>query len=121
MGALNAPAIVDWIMRLSDRKLQVITQLENQVAYGEVFGLSILFGGCLAGATRPNGLKQGVCVAILVSVVLIGTLIRQAGEDPGAVLFPILSALLLAPVGGWFGSELLPPVAKRRFRVRFWS
>jgi hypothetical protein len=120
VGALNAPTIVDFVLRFSDNKLRVITHLENQVAYGEVFGLSILLGGFFAGATRINGLKQGVCVGMLVAIILVGALHRQA-SDVSAVVFPILTALFLAPVGGWFGSELLPPVSKKRFRVRFWS
>jgi hypothetical protein len=121
VGALNAPRIVDFVLRASENKLQVMTQLENQVAYGEVFGLSIILGGIFAGATRINGLKQGVCVAFLLSIAMVGFLFRSADENGFSVLFPILSALLLAPVGGWFGSELLPPVSRHRFRVRFWS
>src|SRR5262249_11608046 len=120
LGAVNTSNIVDAILRVSEYKLQIMTQLENQVAYGEVFGLSILAGGCFAGATRVNGLKQGVCTGLLVAIIMIGSFYKAAAEYSVSVLFPILTALLLAPVGGWFGSELLPPVSKERFRARIW-
>jgi hypothetical protein len=121
VGAMNAPRIVDFLLRVSDNKLKVMTQLENQVAYGEVYGLAILLGGCFAGATRVNGLKQGVCVGVLVAVIMGATLYQTTASGPLSLLFPVVSALLLGSVGGWFGSELLPPVARRRFRVRFWN
>ncbi len=121
VGALNASRIVDFVLGVSDYKLRVVTQFENHVAYGEVFGLCILFGGCFAGATRPNGLKQGVCVGFLVSVIMIGAISSASLDHAPSALFPVVSALLLAPVGGWFGSELFPPACRRHFRVRFWS
>jgi hypothetical protein len=118
LGALNTAKIVDFILRASDHKLQVVTHLETQVAQGEIFGLSILLGGCFAGATRLNGLKQGVCVGFLFAAIIIGTSLRTEAASSWSVLFPVVSALLLGPVGGWFGSELLPPVSKRIPRPR---
>jgi hypothetical protein len=120
-GAINTPTMIEYGLRLSEYKIQLMTQLENQVAYGQVFGLSILLGGCFAGATRVNGLKQGLVVGVLVAIIMAGSFMKVAAEFAPSVMFPILSALLLGPVGGWFGSELLPPVGKSRFRVRVWS
>jgi hypothetical protein len=118
VGAHYTPDIVDFILQVSDRRLQLMTQLENQVAFGEVFGLCILLGGCWAGATRVNGLKQGACVGLLVAGIMAGSFLKAVAAFTPSVLFPVLSALLLGPVGGWFGSELLPPVGKARFRQR---
>jgi hypothetical protein len=121
-GALQTPAIVDFILRASEYKLKIITQIENQVAYGEVYGLAILFGGFLAGANRVNGLKQGVCVGVLVAMVMTGSFLRGGAGISVSVIFPILSAMLLAPIGGLCGSELLPPAARRgrRHKKRTW-
>jgi hypothetical protein len=121
VGAIETPKIVDFILAASEGELTTVTQLENQVAYGEVFGLMILLGGCVAGATRTNGLKQGACVGFIVAIVMGGTLARAGSQFSPSLAFPVIAALLLAPVGGWFGSELLPPVFKRqRYKAKTW-
>jgi hypothetical protein len=111
LGAMNTPTIIDFILHASDNQLRIMTQLEDRVAYGEVFALSILLGGCLAGAHSSNGLKQGVCVAIMLAFLMAG--IFWQGPNSPAVIYPVLCVLFLAPVGGWFGSELLPPAVRR--------
>jgi hypothetical protein len=119
--ALNTPRIVDFVLSASDNQLEIVTDLENQVAYGEVYGLAILLGGLIAGATRSNGLKQGTCVGLVVSFVMLGTLLKAGRPLSPSLMFPVLSSLLLAPVGGWFGSELLPPAARRQpWRPKTW-
>ncbi len=115
-GAVNTPTIVDFILRASDDQLKIMTQLEDAVAYGEIFALSILAGGCLAGAHSPNGLKQGVCVGMTLAFLMAG--IFYKGPNAPSVVYPVLCALCLAPVGGWFGSELLPPTVQGRGRRR---
>jgi hypothetical protein len=112
-GAINTPKVVDFILFASDDKLKLVTQLENQVAHGEVFGFAILFGGFLAGMNRSNGLKQGVCVSVIVACAMAAAFLRGAAAPMGSTIFPVLSALLLASVGGWFGSELWPPAFRR--------
>ncbi len=114
IGAVNTPTIIDWVLHASDNQLQIMTQLEDRIAYGEIFALSILAGGCLAGAQSSNGLKQGLCVAITLSFLMAG--IFWKGPNSPTVIYPVLCALCLAPVGGWFGSELLPPTVGRRRR-----
>ena len=118
LGALNTPTLVDFVLRASDHKLRIVTRMENQVAYGEVYGLTILLGGFLAGANRRNGLKQGTCVGLLVAAVMGGAFLRGGAGLSVSVVFPVLSALLLAPVGGLCGSELFPPVVRARRRPK---
>jgi hypothetical protein len=121
LGATNTPWILNSILRVSDNKLMIMTALENQVAHGEVYGLMILCGGILAGANRTNGLKQGTCVGFLVAVIMSNFHSFALGQASLSMVFPIISALLLAPVGGWFGSELWPPVARRaRYKWKSW-
>jgi hypothetical protein len=121
VGAINTPRIVDFVLAASENQLQIVTDLENRVAYGEVFGLMILLGGFIAGTTRSNGLKQGTCVGVVVSFVMTGTFLKAGQPVSPTLLLPVLSSLLLAPVGGWFGSELLPPAARRqRWKSKTW-
>lgn len=115
-GAVNTPTIIDFILHASDDQLRIMTQLEDRIAYGEIFALSILAGGCLAGAHSSNGLKQGVCVALALAFLMAG--IFWKGPNSPSVIYPVLCALFLAPVGGWFGSELLPPTVGGRRRRR---
>jgi hypothetical protein len=121
VGTINTPRLVDSILLASDRKLKIMTTLENQVAHGEVYGLMILLGGILAGASRTNGLKQGVCVGILVAIIMSSFHGYALGHASLSLVFALISALLLAPVGGWFGSELWPPVGRGPRRKRWAS
>jgi hypothetical protein len=94
--------------------------LENQVAYGKIYGLMILLGGILAGANRTNGLKQGVCVAVIVAIVMSSFHSYALGHASLSIVFAMISALMLAPSAVGFGSELWPPV-DRTGRRRGWS
>jgi len=112
IGAVNTPTIIDMILAASNDKLRIMNSLEDRIAYAEIFSLSILLGGCIAGANSFNGLKQGVCVGITLAFLLAGIFIKD-GQAP-SVIYPVLCALFLAPIGGWFGSELLPPAIRFR-------
>jgi hypothetical protein len=112
-GALYARSIIDFVVFVSEGKLKVVTQFDDSMTYGEVFSLSILIGGCIAGTNSFNGLKQGVCVGIATAVMLVGIFWSIAGDKAGAVVYPVMSTLCLGPIGGWFGSELLPPIYRQ--------
>jgi hypothetical protein len=112
-GAIWTKSIIELIVVMSEGKLRVVTQFDDRMAYGEVFSLAILIGGCIAGSNSFNGLKQGLCVGIAATFMLAGVFWNAAAGQPGAIVYPMLSTLCLGPVGGWFGSELLPPVYQR--------
>jgi hypothetical protein len=121
-GAVWTNAILNFLILATQGKLSILTAWEDQVSYGEVFSLSILIGGCVAGTNTFNGLRQGVFVGIGGALVL-GMLFLggSLGQSVPAV-YPVLSTLFLGPIGGWFGSELLPPVyvaPRRRRSTRF--
>jgi hypothetical protein len=116
-GAVYARAAIDWITRMSEGSFQVYTVLEDQVSFAEFFSLAIMVGGCIAGASTRNGLKQGTCVG-LASALVLGGLFRAGYFAAGPQLYPIISTLFLGPVGGWFASELLPPVVAPQYRRR---
>jgi hypothetical protein len=115
IGAINTPTILDFILAASDHKLKIVTELENRLAYGEVFSLMILIGGFIAGANTVNGLKQGTCAGVMLAFIMVGLFARNA-RSPDSLLFLVFSVLLLAPIGGWCGSELLLPTIQRASR-----
>jgi hypothetical protein len=119
-GAIGTKAIIDLVLYASEGKLMVMTTLEDQVTYAEVFSFAILLGGCCAGASTFNGLKQGVCLGLIASLVMTGVFVTGSFQGSAPGIYPVLSILFLAPIGGWFGSQLLPPVCRRRRVARTW-
>jgi hypothetical protein len=117
VGAVYTSAAIDWIVKVSEGSINVTTILEDQVSFAEFFSLAIMLGGCIAGASTKNGLKQGSCVG-LASAVVLASLFRAGYFASGPQLYPIISTLFLGPVGGWFASELLPPVVAPQYRRR---
>jgi hypothetical protein len=117
VGAVYAGAAIDWIIRASEGSINIVTVLEDQVSFAEFFSLAIMLGGCIAGVSTRNGLKQGACVG-LASAIVLAVLFRAGYFGSGSQLYPIISTLFLGPVGGWFASELLPPVVAPRYRRR---
>jgi hypothetical protein len=116
VGAVYTRNAIDWIIKISEGSINVYTIREDQVSFAEFFSLAIMLGGSIAGATTRNGLKQGACVGLASAIVLAGLL--RAGYFAGPPLYPIISTLFLGPVGGWFASELLPPVVAPQYRRR---
>jgi hypothetical protein len=78
----------------------------------------MLIGGALAGATTTNGSKQGLCVGVGTGTVLLGIRLASITHSPQVLVLTIFSTLSLGFVGGWFGSQLLPPVYGRPRRKR---
>jgi hypothetical protein len=127
-GILWANVILEIVLEATDRKLAVSSHLQAKLVTLEISALAVLFGSCLAGATTFNGLKQGLCVGVLASLVLIGILLGNpkgpkhdllftAVEKSTLILvhemiFATAATCVLALVGGWFGSQLFPPVFK---------
>lgn len=96
--------------------------LEEWFTQIQIISFSILLGGCIGGSTRRNGLKQGAFVGVLISFVLSAVYFTHTSkafgldfllEEAGwSVLVPLLAALMLGPVGGYCGCELIPPILK---------
>ncbi len=121
-GAVWTDAILNFVILATQGKLSILTAWEDQVSYGEVFSLSILIGGCVAGTNTFNGLRQGVHVGVGAAAILGMLFLSGFLQQSVPAVYPVLSTLFLGPIGGWFGSELLPPVysaPRRRRRTRF--
>ena len=119
LGVLWSSTILEWAMQASEGRLGLHSQLQAELVGWEVCAVAILFGAGLAGSCTFNGLKQGLCVGFGAGLVYMGL---QFG-NPRAVLDKTLLMMacifFLSLAGGWFGSQLLPPVlaARRRSRI----
>lgn len=112
-GTLSAHRIFTRVMNLSAGQLSTSGVLEDQLITWEIKALSVLLGAALAGATTSNGLKQGLVVGLAASVILIGLQVERAKEPFEFMVLTFVSTLSLALAGGWFGGQLLPPLARR--------
>jgi hypothetical protein len=102
----------DLVLEASQGALDVTDHLQAQLVTWEVTGLAMLAGSALAGAGTPNCLKQGLCVGLAVSAVLLGfRLGLQHAPLPDMVL-TVGCSLALGLAGAWFGGSLFPPLIK---------
>src|SRR5205807_8120257 len=108
-GILGTRPVIDALIKASEGYFKIENRLQDKVTIMELFALSILLGGCIAGATRPNGLKQGLCVGIGSALLILAIFLTSGPPPIGSLLSLMISALILGPLGGWFGTELLPP------------
>jgi hypothetical protein len=111
-GTVTAGKAFDKVLEVSNGVLSTSDQVQDQVITWEIKALALLLGGCLAGATTPNGLKQGLCAALGTSAILIGLHAPNARQPVELALLTAVSACGLVTFGGWFGSQLFPPVLK---------
>ncbi len=113
-GAIWALPVLNFLVALGGLDPAGIMKVQKDVSQGELLALSVLIGGTIAGATTSNGLKQGVFVGFGAGISMVGYFM-MTGESSGAekLLGPLLSSIFLGPLGGWFGSELMPPAPKR--------
>jgi hypothetical protein len=88
-------------------------ELQDRLITLEIKALALLFGGALAGATTRNGLKQGLCVGLASTVILLGIEMNYVERWLQVASYTALAALSLSLAGGWFGSQLFPPILRR--------
>jgi hypothetical protein len=116
-GFLWGPALLNLVLEASQGKLRVNDHLQAQLVTWEIIGLATLLGAAIAGATTRNGLKQGLCVGIGSSIVLVGNYLGASLVGLEQVVFTVFSIMCLTIAGGWFGGQLfrpLGPVMRRR-------
>src|SRR5581483_6070454 len=78
--------------------------------------LAMLAGSTLAGATTGNGAKQGLFVGLAASAVMVGIHLGASHVALPQLTLSVVCAVALGLVGGWFGSQLLPPIGAPRPR-----
>jgi hypothetical protein len=117
-GAIWANVILEFVLEAAEGKLAISSHLQAQLVTLEICALAILFGSSLAGATTANGLKQGLCVGLGASAVLIGIQLGGPNVSLNRLVFTGTGTCALALAGGWFGGLLFPPVVANPRRNR---
>jgi len=112
-GTLAATLVLEKILDLSQGTLAPPDQLRDRLITFEIKALALLFGGAFAGATTRNGLKQGLGVGLASTLILIGVEMNYVERWLQIAGYTALSSLSLSLVGGWFGSQLFPPILRR--------
>jgi hypothetical protein len=115
-GTLSASLLFNKLLDSAKGLLTTTSHLQDQLLIWEIKALAVFIGGALAGASTTNGPKQGLLVGLFASTVLIGIQMPRstAPLEFSALTFVGTTALALA--GGWFGGNLLPPLAKKSRR-----
>jgi hypothetical protein len=111
-GAVWANVILDLVLDAGQGMLDITDHLQAQLVTWEVTGLAMLAGSALAGAGTSNSLKQGLCVGLAASAVLLGV---RLGVRPAALhdlILTVACSVTLGLVGAWFGGSLFPPLLK---------
>jgi DNA-directed RNA polymerase subunit RPC12/RpoP len=117
-GIVWSNAVLNWVMHASQGALEIRTHLQSQLISWEVCGLATLVGAGLAGASTFNGLKQGLCVGIGSSLILAGVQLGNPKFLLETTVLMILGIMIMTIAGGWFGSQLFPPLQARKRRNR---
>jgi hypothetical protein len=110
-GSCWAQFLLDTVLIASAGRLDTTSHLQDQIFTWEIRALAILFGAAFAGATTHNGLKQGLGVALITTLALLALPINH--KSANVALLTVISTFLLGLTGGWFGSQLLPPLQLR--------
>jgi hypothetical protein len=114
IGVVWSEAIMRFLLGATNGGLTLTSKLQAELVRLEIAALVVLIGAAFAGATTRNGLKQGLCVGLAASAIVLGLQI----SDPRFILETAISTLSgivgVALVGGWFGGQLFPPVSARR-------
>ena len=115
-GTLSATLVFGLLLRLGDGNVVGNGSVFDQVLMWEIKGLALLAGGVLAGYNTHYGLKQGVCVAIAVGLILSAASPFPADTWPAQAGLLFFRCLALCPLGAWFSSQLFPPVLPYKTR-----
>lgn len=109
-GVLCANYLREMIIQASGGKLSIDSTWQANVVAWEISAMAILAGSAFAGATTKNGLKQGLCVGILTATLLTGIRLPSMQFSVVILFYTVVGSLCLSLTGGWFGSQLLPPI-----------
>lgn len=110
-GNFWAEFLFETALRASAGKLETTSYLQDKIFTWEIRALAVLFGAAVAGATTRNGIKQGLCVGLIATLILLA--MPSSHATATVALLTAISTFSLSTAGGWFGSQLLPPVVAR--------
>jgi hypothetical protein len=115
-GYMTATMIFNFIIDFSSGKLASDGFWQDRVVTWEIQALAVLVGGGLAGYNTPNGLKQGMFVGLAASILLMCILFGLSRMTPEQAVLTVVVCFCLCLAGGWFGSQLFPPVLEFKSR-----
>jgi hypothetical protein len=117
--------------------LRVESRSQGKFMSWQIATLAVLIGGAYAGASTGAGLRHGLYAGVLAGIgggVVIMTrggftqpeeyllkymnLPASGPGDPVAVMGIGFGVMVATVVGGWFGSQLFPPLAPAHMRRR---
>jgi hypothetical protein len=114
IGTLTATIFFEKVLEVSHGALATSDDMQDHFITLEIKALALLLGGALAGSTTRNGFKQGLFVGLATTVILIGIEMNYVERWLQVAALTAASAFCLSVVGGWFGSQLFPPIVKSR-------
>ena len=123
MGVVWSQAILEFVLRASNGSLALTSKLQAQLVSMEITALVALLGAGFAGATTWNGLKQGLCVGLAASAIVLGVQIGNPKFVLETAVFTLSGIIGVSLVGGWFGGQLFPPIdsSRRKRRLSHYS
>jgi hypothetical protein len=111
-GTLSASLVFQKVLEVSGGSLSTADEIQDRFITWEIKALAVLFGGALAGASTHNGLKQGLYVGCATSLALVFLEAGLRDHFIEVAIFTLISSFSLSLAGGWFGSQLFPPILK---------
>ncbi len=118
IGVVWSHAIFEFLIRASNGNLMA-TKLQAQLVSMEISALVVLMGAGFAGAATRNGLKQGLCVGLAASAIVLGVQISNPKFVFEAVVLTLGGIITVSLIGGWFGGQLFPPIDPSKRKRRF--
>lgn len=117
-GVMWANVILEFVLQASEGKLAIDSQLQAQLITWEICGLALLGGSALSGSSQKNGMLQGLCVGAASGSILMGLGLAGSALPMHLLLFTVTVSVPLGILGGWFGSQMLPPLQRvKRVKV----
>jgi hypothetical protein len=120
-GVMCAQLLREALVDMSQGKIVIDSYIQADFVAWEISALAILIGSAFAGATCSNGLKQGLFVGIGTATTLLGIRLAKPDISLSFLMVTVVAAMCLSMTGGWFGSQLLPPVIRAARRRRTYS
>ena len=115
-GYMTAAAVFAFLIDFSAGRLTSDGWWQDRVVTWEIQALAVFIGGAVAGYNTANGLKQGLFVGLLASIFLMVVLFEFSRVTPEIAALTEFGCFCLCAVGGWFGSQLFPPVVTYKSR-----
>lgn len=117
-GALYSKRILRALLDWSEGGLKISSHLQNKVILYEILALVTFVGAMIAGSSTFNGLKQGLCVGVGATMVLVGMQMGNPTTAMDVVIFQSIIVMAASLAGGWFGGKLFPPLGgEQRKRI----